>query len=151
VRGTDVVRINRAGGAAQQVSSIPGINKLVGFSKDEADKVLVLAADAAGSTTVGWLSVSTGKIERVGYDAGSSEDRQMLEQLRGWDRTYGGRKIFVQRQSKRSVAGPVEWTDVFLKEGASEPHNVSDCDEVNCGQPSLSGDGKWMVYIKAER
>jgi hypothetical protein len=150
LRGTDVVRLSRSGGNAQKLYSIRGISKLVGFSQDDADKVLVLVADGTGNATVGLLSVNTGKIEAVRYDPASSEDRQVFEQLQGWNRVYGSKKVYVERQSKQSLAGPIEWTDVFLKEGVNKPLNLSECDEVNCGQPSLSQDGKLVAFVRAE-
>jgi hypothetical protein len=96
------------------------------------------------------LSVSTGKVEPVPYDSASSEDRQMLEHLRSGDRVCGDKSVYVKRSSKESVAGSVQWTDVFLKLGAAEAINVSECDEVNCGQPSLAPDGRLVVFLKAQ-
>jgi len=150
LHGGDVVRFNLSGGNPQKVCSIPGIQKLAGASQDDADKLLILGKDAAGNTAVGLLSVSTGKVEAVPFDPASSEDRQMLGRLRGWDRMYGDKRVFVDRHSEQSLSGPVQWTDVFLKEGTNLPVNESACDEVNCGQPSLSLDGKLLVFIRAE-
>jgi Tol biopolymer transport system component len=148
LRGTDLVRLS--GGAPQKLSSIKGISKLVGFSEDDADKVLILVADDAGKWIVELLSVSTGKVEVIPYASDSGADLQMLEHLRSWDRTYGDKTVYVKRQSKSSLSGPVEWTDVFLKQGASAPVNISACDQLNCGQPSLSPDGKRLLFVEAE-
>lgn len=150
LHGNDVVRVIRSGGDTEKLYSIPGISKLVGFSLDNSEELLVLVTDGTGNTTVGLLSVSTGKVEALPYDRASSQDKQMLEHLRSWDRVYGDRGVYVKRQSKQSIAGAVQWTDVFLKEGESGLVNVSGCDEVNCGQPSLSADGKFLVFVKAE-
>jgi hypothetical protein len=150
LHGSDVVRFNPSGGNPQKVCSIPGIQKLVGASQDDADKFLILRTDDSGNPAVALLAVSTGKLESVPYDSASSEDRQMIEHLRGWDRMYGDKSVFVKRQSKQSLSGPVQWADVFLKEGTNQPVNVSACDEVNCGQPSLSSDGTLLVFIRAE-
>jgi hypothetical protein len=150
LRGTDLVQISPSGGGPQKLYSIDGIYKLVGFSQDDVDKVLILVAEKNGAWTVGLLSVQTGKVDSIPYDADSGEDRQMLEHLRSWDRVYGDKSISVKRQSKHSFSGPVEWTDVFLREGGNPPINISACDEVNCGQPSLSSTGKLLVFVKAE-
>lgn len=149
LRGSDVVRFSVAGGAAQKMFAIDGIQKLVGADEDDPGRILILAADASGKTAVGLLSMSTGKVEAVAYDGSSTEDRQMLEHLRSWDRIYGDKRVYVKRQSKDSLSGRVQWTDVFLKEGPREEVNVSQCDETNCGQPSLSPDGKFVVFVKA--
>jgi hypothetical protein len=150
LRGTDLVQISPSGGVPQKLHSIEGIYKLVGFSQDDVDKVLILVADKNGGWSVGLFSVSTGRVSPIPYDADSSEDRQMLEHLRSWDRVYGDKSVSVKRQSKQSFSGPVEWTDVFLREGSSLPINISACDAVNCGQPSLSSNGKLLVFVKAE-
>jgi hypothetical protein len=150
LHGSNVVRFNPSGVNAQKVCSIPDIQKLVGASPDDADKILILRGDVSRNTAAGLLSVSTGKVEALPYDSASSEDRQILEHLQGWDRVYGDKRVFVKRQSKQSLSGPVQWTDVFLREGTNEPVNVSACDEVNCGQPSLAPDGKLLVFVRAE-
>jgi len=150
LHGTDVVRLDLSGGNAQKVCSIPDIQKLVGTSQEDTDKVLILRSDSSKNSVVGLLSVSTGKVEILPYDPASSEDRQMFEHLRGWDRVYGDKSVFVKRQNKQSLSGPVQWTDVFLKDGTNQPVNLSACDEVNCGQPSLSPDGKLLVFIRAQ-
>jgi len=86
----------------------------------------------------------------VPYDAASNQDLQMLESLQGWSRTYGDKYIYVKRQTKQAFSGTVEWSDVFLNVGNREPVDVSRCDGANCGQPSLSEDGRLLVFVKAE-
>lgn len=150
LRGKDIVQISPSGGAPKTLHSIEGIEKLVGFSQDDADQVLILLTIKTGTWTVGMLSRSTGKLDTLPYDSGSTEDRQMLEHLRNWDRTYGDKTVYVKRQSKQSLSGPVEWSDVFLKQGSNPPVNISACDEVNCGQPSLSSNAKFLVFVKSQ-
>jgi hypothetical protein len=58
--------------------------------------------------------------------------------------------VYVKTESKQGFAGVVEWTDVYLKRG-TDPVNVSRCDGVGCGQPSLSRDGGQVVFVKAVR
>jgi len=84
------------------------------------------------------------------YDPASGEDLQMVEGLAGWSRTYGERHIYVQKQSKKALSGTVEWHDVFLEVDSEQPVDVSQCDGVNCGQPSLSADGHWLVFVKTK-
>ena len=64
-------------------------------------------------------------------------------------RVYGDTKVYVRTESKSDMAGSVGWTDVYLKQGNNSPLNVSRCDGVNCGQPSLSNDGRQVVFVKA--
>jgi len=86
----------------------------------------------------------------VPYDPASSQDLQMVEDLGGWSRTYGDRHIYVHRQAKQALSGTVEWSDVFLKVDNQPPVDVSQCNGVNCGQPSLSADGHWLVFVKTK-
>ncbi len=48
------------------------------------------------------------------------------------------------RPTRRDYVPPVGSTE------ECPPLNVSECDGVNCGQPSLLRDGKFVVFVKAE-
>jgi hypothetical protein len=150
LKGTEVVRLPAGGGQPKGLYKIPGISKIVGFSRDDPDQALILAEDAEGHLAVGLLSMSNGKVTPIPYDPASSDDRHMIEHLRSWDRWYGDKGVFVQSQSKAGMAGKIEWTDVFLKVGTGAPVDVSKCEGVNCGQPSLSSDGQFVVFVKVE-
>jgi len=151
LRGTDVVQIPVVGGQGRKFYSVDGIVKLVGASSADAGTVLILLrGDAGGRPRVGMLTVATGAVTPVPYDPASSQDLQMVEDLEGWSRTYGDRHIYVKRQSKHALSGTVEWSDVFLQVGNQLPVDASQCDGVNCGQPSLSENGRLLVFVKAE-
>lgn len=151
LRGTDVMRIPGTGGEGKRLYSVEGIAKLVGASSEDAATVLILLrSEAGGHPRVGLLRVSTGAVTSVPYDPAASQDLQMVEDLGGWSRTYGDRQIFVQKQSKEALSGTVEWCDVFLRVGSQPPMDISRCDGANCGQPSLSEDGRLLVFVKAE-
>ena len=74
----------------------------------------------------------------------------MLEHLSAWDRDYGETRVYINQQTKSGMAGTLSWTDVFLKKASNTPINVSNCDGVNCGQPSLSPDGKLLAFVRAD-
>jgi len=150
LHGVEVVRFPSTGGDGKSLYSVNGILKLVGASSEDPTIVLVLlrAHAADGHASIGELTVSTGKVRLLPYDPASGEDLQMVEDLAGWSRTYGKRHIYVQKQSKKALSGTVEWQDVFLQVDSEPPVNVSQCDGVNCGQPSLSADGHWLVFIR---
>jgi len=116
---------------------------------DDPDKVFVLTRDAAGHPGVALLSLSGGKLDPLSYDASSSEDRHMVEHLSSWDRAYGDTSVYIDQQTKSGMAGTLAWTDAFLRAGAGAPIDVSNCDGVNCGQPSLSADRKLVAFVKA--
>ena len=149
LRGTDVVRLPKAGGEGNKLYSIDGIVKLVGASSEDAATVLILLVGGTGGhPRIGLLTVSTGAVTHVPYH--TLRDQQMVEELAGWTRTYGNRQVYLRRQSKQALSGTVEWSDVFLQVGSQPPVDVSQCDGVDCGQPSLSADGHWLVFVRAK-
>jgi hypothetical protein len=151
LRGSDVMQVPTVGGEARKLYSVDGIVKLVGDSSTDAGTVLILLrGQSGGRPRVGLLSVSSGAVTPLPYDPASRQDLQMVEDLAGWSRTYGDRHLYVKRQSKQALSGKVEWSDVFLQTGNQSPVDVSQCDGDNCGQPSLSADGHWLVFVKAE-
>jgi len=150
LRGSDVVQVPATGGEGRKLYAVDGILKLVGASSTDAGTVLILLrGQSDGRPRVGLLTVNTGAVTPLPYDSASSQDLQMVEDLAGWSRTYGDRHVFVKRQSKQALSGKMEWSDVFLQVGNQPPQDVSQCDGLNCGQPSLSADGHWLVFVKA--
>jgi Tol biopolymer transport system component len=150
LRRNDVMQIPSVGGEGKKLYSVSAIFKLLGSGSEDPGKVLILLqGEAGGRPRVGLLTVSTGAVTVVPYDAASNQDLQMLESLQGWSRTYGDKYIYVKRQTKQAFSGTVEWSDVFLNVGNREPVDVSRCDGANCGQPSLSEDGRLLVFVKA--
>ncbi|HKD07461.1 MAG TPA: hypothetical protein VKB79_16280 [Bryobacteraceae bacterium] len=150
LQGADVVRISSGGGRGVKLFHIAGITKFVGFSIDDPDQALMLKEDEAGRASVSLLSVKTGAVALLPYDPQSSRDRQMLEDLQGWQRTYGGTTVYLKRESRDTLSGTVEISNVFAKSAGRDPINISRCDMTNCGQPSLSPDGNHVLFIKGE-
>jgi hypothetical protein len=152
LKGTYVVRVSFPSGKVTNLYAVTGIRKLVGFSRDDPDQVLALvtAHDSPGQLGVAFLSVSGGKLDPLSYDPLSSEDRHMLEHLSAWDRDYDETRVYINQQTKSGMAGTLSWTDVFLKKGSNAPIDVSNCDGTNCGQPSLSPDGKLLAFVRAD-
>ncbi len=150
LKGEELLRFPAVGGEPARLCTIRGITKVVGVSMDDASTVLILAGSPEGSIGVKLLSMDTCKTTTLAYDPASIEDRHMLEQLMGSDRVYGDKSVFVRRQTNEGFAGPVEWTDVFLKIGDGDPRNVSKCDGVDCGQPALSSDGRLLAFVRKE-
>jgi hypothetical protein len=147
LRGEDLVRLAPPSWQAKKVATLPGAAKLVGFDRKDANRVLLLRDESGGRVSVWWLSVATGVLTVVPQDPDSARDHAMIEHLQGWQRSYDGTQLYVQRVSGSSISGPVEWSDVFVKTPGHEPIDVSDCKPVDCGQPALSADGGWVVYI----
>lgn len=150
LRGSDLVRV-KLSDSPQRLYTISGIIKLVGFSLNDPDQVLLLKEDAAGGTEVGVLKIGVGTITKIAFDKSSESDRLMLEHLEDWTRVYGTDTIYVSRQQKQLISGPAQWTDVFLKSKGSSPVDLSQCEMVNCGQPSLSADKRLLVFVKSDQ
>jgi len=147
LRGEEIVEVKVSGliESPLPLFFVPGITKLVGGLKDGSNSILILLKD----DTVGLLSLETRKVTLLSYDATSSENRQMVNHLRGWSREYGDSRLYVERQTEVGLGGiTTEWTDVFLKNGQKSPENLSNCQGTNCSQPSLSSDGTLVVYVK---
>jgi hypothetical protein len=140
-------RVSLQTGAASKIHQIAGLTKMVGIDRHDSDKILVLIK--RGSTIApALLSLATGAISEISYDANSPDDRKLLNHLKGWERVYGDTMVYSKAQTHEGVSGTVEWQEVFLKRDDTAPVNVSGCDGANCGQPSLSGDGTKVVFIR---
>jgi hypothetical protein len=150
LKGTDLVRVASVSGKVTNLFAVAGLTKLVGFTEDDPDKVLVLSRDSSGAPAVAFLSVATGKLDPLPYDPSSIEDRRLVEYLSAWDRRYGDTILYIDQQTKASMAGTLSWTDAFLKKGSSAVKNVSNCNGTNCGQPSLSPDGKLVAFVRSD-
>jgi hypothetical protein len=147
LRGETLVRIPLVGGSAVPLQKLPGAAKLVGFSHD--DLVVLLAEPHAGSP-IALVSVTSGRLTPVPYEATSADEQRMLAQVRCQDRVYGEITLYTKAESKRGMSEEIEWTDVYIKKGDAEPQNVSACNGDDCVQPSLSPDGRRIAYVKAQ-
>lgn len=152
LKGEAIYEIPLDGGAARDRFTIKGIVKLAAVEVETRKHVLLLREDEARQMVVELLSLADGKRTALPYDPASDKDKQMLAYLRSWERRYDGGKftLYAQSESKDGPADKrIEWRDVYLKEAGREALNLSRCDGVNCGQPALSLNGRYVVYIKA--
>jgi hypothetical protein len=151
IKGEDLVEVAIDGVETKKLHAIKGIVKLVGVNADDRDQVLVLSKDERQRPSVELLSLKDGRRSTLKFNVDSEEDGKMLEHLRGWERVYDGGRIviYTKTETNEGLAGSkIEWSDVYLKKGNQEPVNVSNCDGANCGQPSLSSNALYVVYIK---
>lgn len=149
LKGESLIRLSASGGDPESRYILRGALKLVGFNKDNQDQVLLLRDDAEGQLAVGLLSLQSGKVVPLPYDPRSTKDRDMLSQLKGWSRTYGDNTtVYIKQVTQQTMAGRVQSTDIYIKQPNQAPVNLSKCQEVSCGQPSLSHDGERVVFIK---
>lgn len=147
LKGDSLVRI-KPGGSPEEVRKVNGIVKLVGFDSKNPDEILVLLKDDNSPLAV--LSLKTGNVALLPYDPKSDYHKLVLAKIRGQGRILGTTRAFVKKVSKQGLSHIIEWTDVYVKRGDTEPQNVSGCDGVNCAQPALSSDGRLVVFVKSE-
>jgi hypothetical protein len=148
LKGDTVVRIPPEGGKPAPVQRVTGVAKLVGFDGANPEEIVVLRE--GGGSPLGVLSLKTGKVTPLPYDATSADQQRMLAQIRGQERLYGTTSVYVKTESKRGLSRAIEWTDVYMRRGDSTPQNVSGCDGLSCGQPALSPDGRRVAFVKAD-
>jgi hypothetical protein len=99
-------------GSVSKLHEVAGLTKVVGIDRDDANKILVLIK--RGSTTApSLLSLATGAITKISYDANSPNDRKLVNHLKGWERVYGDTMVYPRAQTRESVTGTAEWQDVF--------------------------------------
>ena len=153
LRNFEVVRIPVSGGQAKTLFNVKGAVKLVGQSLDDPDKVLMLTEDEDKKTNIALLSLSSGQLTIVPYETNSTEGESMFVHLAGWNRTYGNTEVSVAENVKKDETGRIvmKWTDIFLKRPDHDPINVSNCNGINCGQPSLSQNGQLLAFVKASQ
>jgi hypothetical protein len=148
LKGDAVVRISIGDSRAVQQQRAAGVTRLVGFDRADGDSLIVLL-DAAAAPLAS-VSMRTGRITPLPYDASSPDDRRMLAQVRADARVYGETSVYTKTETKRGLARNVDWLDVYVKRGAAAATNVSACDGTNCVQPALSADGRRIAFVKAE-
>jgi len=147
LNGERLVRISLKAQEAKVLHTIPGIDKLVGFDGDQRDSLLVVLND--DNAPLAMVSLKTGQLTPLPYDPKLKVHRSMLSHVKGQERSYATSRVYIRTESKQSLEGTIEWDDVYMRQGAAEPRNVSECDGVACSQPSLSPNGMEVVYIKA--
>jgi hypothetical protein len=151
LKGEDVVELPFDGGAEKKRYTINGVVKLVGVSQDDETQVLYLSREREGQLTVGLLSLSNGRETKLDYNPESEEDKTLVARLSAWVRVYDNSKItlYTQLESKEVSNGKPEWREVYLKRDSQPVEQITRCDGVNCGNPTLSQNGRYVAFIKA--
>jgi hypothetical protein len=150
LKGGALVRLPRETGAGVAMHKVPGAMKLVGFDGTNTDDLVLLLDAPRADSPLGVLSLKSGRVTPLPYDAASEEQRRMLAQIRGQEREYGTAKVYTKTESRRGLSRSLQWTDVYFQRGTSAPQNVSKCDGARCMEPALSPDGRSVAFIKSE-
>ena len=147
LRSGAVVRLPQETGAGVAVHKVPGVLKLVGFDvKNPDDLVVLLEASGAGSP-LGVLSLTSGRVTPLPYDAASEEQRRLVARIRSDERQYDTTGVYTNAERR----GSLRWTDVYVRRGTAGARNVSTCAGAGCGQPALSPDGRSVAFIKTTK
>jgi hypothetical protein len=148
----DLVRISVFGSEEpQKLYPIEGAIKLVGLNKEDPDQALILIQDKENRILPKLLSVKSGALTDIPYDPESDDNRQKLSHLIGTERVYENTTIYVKNETQKENNNDKAWTDVYIKQGDRPPVRISQCNGIDCGQPSLSPEGGALVFIKAKR
>jgi hypothetical protein len=148
IKGVLVVRIPVSGGEPKTVVAAPGVTQLIGVGASAPNDVLVLTEDEAGRRSIGVLSLIDGKIAKL-PTASSEDDRRIIDRLNHVGLVYGDIMLTIETTTEQGLSGSRTWSDVYVTRPGQPKQNVSQCDDVNCGQPSLSHDGSNVVFVKA--
>jgi len=147
LRGGAVVRLPQETGAGVAVHKVPGVLKLVGFDARNPDDLIVLLEASGAASPLGVLSLTSGRVTPLPYDAASEEQRRLVARIRSDERQYGTTGVYTNAQRR----GNLRWTDVYVRTGTAAARNVSKCDGARCGQPALSPDGRSVAFIKGTK
>ena len=143
----NLVRIAAPNAEPEVVRKVVGIDKLIGFDPHMPTDLIVLMRDERAPLAV--LSISKVSLLRQPVDLSVLDQQRVLANLRGQNRTGGALRVIVDKVDKESLAGVIEWTDVFAEDGSAARRNLSRCDGVSCFQPALSPDLSRVAYIRS--
>lgn len=150
LKGGDLYRVSLKDQTPAKVRSLTGVTKLVGISLDDPDQLLVLTKESGGSRAAALLSIRTGAMNAIPINPQSQEDEKMLAHLAGWERDFGDVRLYCEENEEEGVGGStIKFTDVYLRRGNEHPSNLTNGKGLSSCQPSLSSDGKQVVFVRA--
>jgi hypothetical protein len=148
LREGKLVRVSTAGFLdPEPLFAIPEVIRLVGFDRESPGKAVVLTRGANGTLDLGLLDLADREVRSMRPETPDAEYRDVLARLARWDLAW-------QLSEPRKIIGlavrpAARGSDVFcLREGGA-PVEVSHCGGDRCDQPSLSADGRWVVFVRA--
>jgi dipeptidyl aminopeptidase/acylaminoacyl peptidase len=152
LKANDLYRLSTSGAPPVKLRAIPKAVKLVGISRDEPDRLLVVVKDAQALPQAAMFSLRDGALAVLHHDARSTDDRTLLAHLLGWERVYGDTRVYVVSNEKAGAGDTtIKFRDVWLQRGSSTAINLTNGNGVSSGQPSLSADGRQVVFIRGGR
>ncbi len=139
LRGGQLVRVTLRNGEIVPVGTRAGWRKLVGVDRENNVLGFVTGRPRAQPAVM----TSQGEL-RLLPQPETDEERERVSFLLQEDRAYiDGRRLTV----KRSMRGGRGYDISLVSDGAEK--YLSDCGDDACGQPSLSLDGRYVLYVRA--
>jgi hypothetical protein len=125
----------------------PGVVRLLAYDRDTQGQVVVLTRDADRQLHLASLDLANGKIHPLQPPESEGDDRRAMVSLQHWDRAF--RIADSQDVIELLVREKGKGSDVYLLRGNKAPVDVSRCEGDPCGQPSLSFNGRWVIFVRA--
>jgi hypothetical protein len=152
LKNGELYRVSLSGDAPVKLHTVADVTKLVGLSRDDSDQLLVIGEDPQHLPFAALLSIQSGQFAVIPHNANSSDDQVMIAHLAGWERVYGDTRVYTEKNEKQGPGGmTIEFTDVYLKHANDPPINLTHGNRVSSSQPSLSSDGRIVVFIRGDR
>lgn len=141
MKGGNLVSINALDAGEKTLHALPDTTALLGFDKNDPDRILVLQEAQAGV-----LALTSGKITAIPYDKGNPEDRMGLDQLMSGYRDYGTAKVEIENQLRHDSRKKFQQSNTInIKQGNNKIISIS-CPSA-CAQPALAEDGRQLLFI----
>lgn len=156
IKGDKIVEVSLGDEKVTEITTIKGIIKLVGPRADNPDEVLILAdVDDDNCPGVGLLSLSSKEVTPLAY-GWDEQDSSRLNELKGWNRQYSGGDLMLVEIRERMTEGTgasrrtFNLVNVYLMPKDRERINISECNRVDCVQPTFIAEPRLVAYIKVE-
>jgi hypothetical protein len=148
LREGNLVRVSTAGFLdPEPLFAIAGVIRLVGFDRESPGKVVALTRGANGILDLGILDLADREVRSMRPESPDAEYRDVLARLAHWDLAW--QLSEQQRIVRLEVRPAARGSDVFLLREDVAPVEVSHCGGDRCDQPSLSTDGRTVVFVRA--
>lgn len=146
LRNESVIKINLNDGSMTDILSVQRAIKIIGYEKNNVNVIYLLCKNGLRNPYIVQLNLETIKEDTVHYDVSNANDRLVLNSIKGEERYYGDIRLFTQ--SVTDFINMEERKCIFMQTKRGTAKNMTQGMEGNFEQPSLSQDGKIIVYIK---
>jgi len=140
MKGDKLVRLNAQGIEEKMLHTLTDNTVLLGFDKNDANRLLVLQ-----ESIVGILTLGNGQITTLPYDNKNPEERDAFDQLRSGFRDYETAQVSIENQSKVDPQGHFKPVNtIHIKLGKKD---ISITCPSACSQPAFAKNGQQLLFI----